>query len=75
MPARFPIRFLGTGSYAPKTVRTNKHFVEYLDTSEEWILSRTGIRERRVAAPEEATSTMGIHAARGALEDANLTIE
>ena len=75
MTARFPIRFLGTGSYAPKTVRTNQYYVDYLDTSEEWILTRTGIRERRVAAEDEATSTMGIHAARRALEDAKLTID
>ena len=75
MKARFPIRLLGTGSYAPETVRTNKHFTEYLDTSEEWILTRTGIRERRVAAPDETTSTMGVHAARRALEDAHLSID
>ena len=75
MTQRFPIRLLGTGSYLPEEIRTNQHFVDYLDTSDEWIVTRTGIRERRVAAEDEATSTMGIHAGRRALEDAGLGIE
>ncbi len=75
MTQRFPIRFLGTGSYLPKEIRTNQYFADYLDTSDEWIVTRTGIRERRVAAADEATSTMGIHAAQRALEDAELGID
>ena len=69
----YPIRLLGTGSYVPSGVRDNQYFTNYLDTSDEWIVSRTGIRERRVAAPDEAASDLGIHAARRAIEDAHLS--
>jgi len=72
--SRLPVRFLGTGAYLPETKRTNQHFTEYLDTTEEWIVTRTGIRERRIAAPHETTSTMGAEAAREALKDADLSI-
>lgn len=75
MTKSFPIRFLGTGSYVPETVRTNQHFAQYLDTSDEWIVSRTGIRERRVVSPGEATSTLAARAAREALSNANLAID
>ena len=75
MAQRLPIRFLGTGTYVPEHVLTNQHFIDYLDTSEEWILSRTGIRERRRAAPDECTSTLATKAAQRALEDAGLTID
>jgi len=59
--------------YVPKEVLTNQHFVDYLDTSDEWIVTRTGIRERRKAAPGEYTSTMAVKAAQNALEDAGLS--
>ncbi len=62
----------GTGRYLPKQVRTNDDFARYLDTSDEWIFSRTGIRERRIAAPDETTSSMGAEAARSALADAGI---
>jgi len=73
MTPRLPIRFCGTGMYVPKEVLTNQHFVDYLDTSDEWIVTRTGIRERRKAAPGEYTSTMGVKAAQNALDDAGLS--
>ncbi|MHC4697637.1 MAG: beta-ketoacyl-ACP synthase III [Planctomycetota bacterium] len=75
MAQRLPIRFLGTGAYVPEHVLTNQHFIDYLDTSQEWILTRTGIRERRQAAPDECTSTLATKAAERALEDAGLTID
>ena len=62
MTHRLPIRICGTGTYVPETVLTNQHFVDYLDTTDEWIVSRTGIRERRQAAPDECSSTMAIKA-------------
>lgn len=65
----------GLGSFLPETVRTNKDFTEYLDTSEEWIVTRTGIKERRYASEQEACSDLGIKAARLALEDAGLNAE
>lgn len=59
----------------PEGVRTNQYFSDYLDTTDEWITSRTGIKERRVAAAHEATSDLGIKAARDALDDAGLTVD
>lgn len=70
MQPKWPIRFCGTGAYVPAHVLNNQHFTEYLDTSDEWIVTRTGIRERRRAAPEESTSTMAFEACQRALADA-----
>lgn len=64
---------LGTGSYAPERVLTNDDLAHMVETSDEWIRTRTGIRERRIAAPDEAPSDMGVQAARRALEDAGIT--
>lgn len=69
---RIPIRIIGTGAYVPSAVITNEHFAGYLDTSDEWIVTRTGIRERRRAAPDEFTSTLAVNAAREALAEAGL---
>jgi 3-oxoacyl-[acyl-carrier-protein] synthase-3 len=74
MNARWPIRCCGTGRYVPEEVLTNRHFESYLDTTNEWIVTRTGIRERRRAAAHETTSTMAAIAARRALEDAGMSI-
>lgn len=73
MKVRSPIRFYGTGMYVPEHVITNRHFATYLDTSDEWIVTRTGIRERRQAAPHESTATMGAEAARRALDNAGMS--
>ena len=75
MNGRLPIVLRGTGAYVPKEVLTNQHFVDYLDTTDEWITTRTGIRERRKAAADESTSTLGAEAARRALDNAGLTID
>jgi 3-oxoacyl-[acyl-carrier-protein] synthase-3 len=64
---------LGTGSYAPDRVLSNDELSKTVDTSDEWIRTRTGIRERRIAAPEETTSDMGVKAGLAALADAKLT--
>ena len=61
---------LGVGSYAPPQVVTNDELAARLDTSDDWIQSRTGIRARRVAAPDTATSDLALAAARAALESA-----
>jgi 3-oxoacyl-[acyl-carrier-protein] synthase III len=63
----------GWGFYAPKKVLTNHQLAEMVDTTDEWIRSRTGIRERHIAAPEESTSTMCVAAARQALAIAGLS--
>ena len=64
-------RILGTGSYLPEQIRTNADLERMVDTSNEWILERTGISERRIAAPDETAASMGAIAARKALEAAN----
>lgn len=63
----------GTGSYVPEKILTNKDLAVSLDTSDEWITTRTGIKERRIAAENESASTMAAQAARRALESANVS--
>ncbi|MEO1844596.1 MAG: beta-ketoacyl-ACP synthase III [Akkermansiaceae bacterium] len=69
---RLPVTIAGTGSYLPEKVLTNADLEAMVDTSDEWITSRTGIKERRIAAEDEFTSHMAIKAARNALEQAEL---
>ncbi len=66
---------LGTGSYVPDRVLTNEDLAETIDTSDEWIRSRTGIRERRIASGDQAASDLGIHSSREALKDAGISSE
>ena len=63
---------LGCGSYLPERILTNDELAERLDTSDEWIRQRTGIRERRVAGEGETTSDLGLKAAEAALAHAGL---
>jgi 3-oxoacyl-[acyl-carrier-protein] synthase III len=63
---------LGCGSYLPNRVLTNAELAGKVDTSDEWIVQRTGIRERRIAAPGECTSDLAIVAARNALADGDI---
>ncbi len=65
-------RLLGTGSALPRRVVTNAELSERVDTSDEWITARTGIRQRHIAEPDETTATLAIAAARAALEDAGI---
>ena len=62
----------GTGFYAPEKVYTNKDLEDMVDTNDEWIVTRTGIRERHIAGEDETASTMGARAARMAIKDAGL---
>ena len=64
---------LGCGSYLPQNVVTNDDLALRVDTSDEWIQQRTGIRERRIAAADETTSTLGIAAARRAMAAAGIS--
>ena len=66
-------RIAGTGSYLPSRVLTNADLAEFVETSDEWIVARTGIRERHVAAEGETTSDLGYHAALRAMEAAGVT--
>ncbi len=63
---------VGTGSYVPEKVLTNADMEKLVDTNDQWIVERTGIRERHIAAPEEATSDLALRAAVRALESASL---
>lgn len=63
---------IGTGSYVPKRILSNADLEQLVDTSEQWIVERTGIRERRIAAEDEATSNMAAVAAQRACADANI---
>jgi 3-oxoacyl-[acyl-carrier-protein] synthase-3 len=63
---------LGTGRYLPQQVLTNSELGERVETSDEWITTRTGIRERRIAAPQESVATMGYQAAQRAMESAGV---
>src|SRR5581483_10257880 len=67
------VELAGTGSYTPARVFTNDQFAETLVTSDQWIRERTGIRERRVAGPEETNACMGKRAAEHVLKDTGLT--
>lgn len=66
------VGILGTGSYLPEKVLTNEALAKTVDTSDEWIRTRTGIRERRIAEDNVATSDLAVQAAKKALDDAKL---
>jgi 3-oxoacyl-[acyl-carrier-protein] synthase-3 len=68
-------RLTGWGKYVPERVVTNEELARTLDTSDEWIRSRTGIRERRIAAAEESTATLAVRAGQAALEQAGVAAE
>jgi len=67
-----PVSITGLGTYTPDRVLTNDELSELVDTSDEWIMERTGIRERRIAAPEQAMTDLALPAARLALEQAGV---
>ncbi|MBV8602264.1 MAG: ketoacyl-ACP synthase III [Candidatus Eremiobacteraeota bacterium] len=66
------VRMAGLGHYAPAKVLTNDDLEKILDTSDEWITTRTGMKRRHIAAPDEATSDLAIAAAKMALQNASL---
>ncbi|CAB1129115.1 beta-ketoacyl-acyl carrier protein synthase III 1 [Candidatus Hydrogenisulfobacillus filiaventi] len=70
--SRLRARVVGLGTYSPERVLTNQDLERFLDTSDEWIVTRTGIRERHLAGDDETTATMAAAAARAALADAGL---
>lgn len=73
VPFLRPAGILGIGSYAPERVLTNRDLEAIVETNDEWIVTRTGISERRIAAPEETTADLAYHASMQALADAGLT--
>ena len=66
-------RIAGTGGYLPERILTNDDFAARLDTSDEWIRERTGIKRRHIAADDETTSDMAVQAARRAMDAADVT--
>ncbi|OOF54685.1 3-oxoacyl-ACP synthase [Rodentibacter genomosp. 2] len=66
-------RILSTGSYLPSRIRTNADLEKMVDTSDEWIVTRSGIRERRIADENETVATMGFEAAKKAIEHAKIS--
>jgi len=69
------VSIIGTGSYVPERILTNRELEKIVETSDEWIRTRTGIGERRIAAPEEATSDMATNAALAAMSQAGVSAE
>ena len=67
---RRTVSIIGTGSYVPEKILTNEDLSRMVDTSDEWITTRTGIKERRIAAKDEFTSDMAAKAALKAIEQA-----
>lgn len=70
-----PVGILGTGKYVPDRILTNKELESMVETNDEWIVSRTGIRERRIVAEGQATSDMALEASRIALANAGITAD
>src|ERR1700758_3304619 len=69
------VSIIGTGSYVPERVLTNRDLEKIVETSDEWIRTRTGIGERRIAAPEQATSDMATNAALAAMSQAEVSAD
>lgn len=70
-----PVGILGTGSYTPDRVLTNADLEKMVETNDEWIVTRTGIRERRISSKEQASSDLAYEAALKALKQANISAE
>jgi len=65
-------KIIGVGSFLPKKVLTNEDLEKTLDTTDEWIISRTGIKERRIVGPDELTSDLAFEAAKNAINNAKI---
>ena len=68
-------KIIGVGSFLPKKVLTNKDLEKTLDTTDEWITSRTGIKERRIVGPDELTCDLAFEAAKNAINNAKINID
>lgn len=75
MDKKRSVGILATGSYTPERVLSNFDLEKMVETTDEWIVSRTGIRERRICSPEQASSDLAYEAAKKALERANISAE
>lgn len=75
MPTQPKARIVGTGSYLPQRILTNQDLEKMVETSDEWIASRTGMKERRIAGPDEHPSVMGFEAAQKALAESKVATQ
>ncbi|MBD3271866.1 MAG: beta-ketoacyl-ACP synthase III [Elusimicrobia bacterium] len=75
MKSKTGIKIIGSGSFVPEKVLTNKQLEQMVDTSDEWITQRTGIKERRIATKEMATSDLATKAAEIAIADAKIAVD
>src|SRR3954451_17708837 len=75
MMSTFGARIAGTGSCLPEKRLTNEDLSKMVDTNDEWITQRTGVKERRIAGPEDSTAALGLEAAKRALAAASLRPE
>ncbi len=73
--AKRTVSIIGTGSYLPERVLTNADLEKMVETNDEWIVSRTGIKERRIAADDESTSDLAAKAALSAMQNAGITAD
>ena len=73
MTAPYRAAITGLGAYLPEKILTNADIEKLVETTDEWIRTRTGIRERHIAAPEQATSDLALPAAQEALKNAGIT--
>jgi len=69
------VKIIGTGSYVPETIYTNQYLESIVDTNDKWIQEQLGIKERRIAAPDQATSDLGAKAALRAIANAGLGVK
>ena len=69
MPSAY---IIGVGHYVPENVVTNQDLSQLMDTSDNWIVDRTGIKERRYASPNEGPSDLAVHAANNAIKNAGI---
>ena len=67
-----PVGIIGLGAYVPPNEMSNEDWMEFVDTSDEWITTKTGMKKRRIANPDKCTSDLAVEACKMALEDANL---
>jgi len=75
MASRIRVGIAGTGSYVPERIVPNSYFEQFVDTSDEWIVQRTGIKERRFAAEDQASSDLAVEAGRRALQSSGVRPE
>lgn len=68
------VKIVGTGSYVPETIYTNQYLESIVDTNDQWIQEQLGIKERRIAAPKQATSDLGAEAALNAIDSAGIGV-